>query len=263
MKTGLVTTTETITPEDADRYLKLNLNNRPLSVRRATALAETIKRNEWKLTGESIKFCRDGYLLDGQHRLYACIIAKMPITTCVTRGVAKESFVAMDLGGNRSAADTLAIKGVKNYKRVASAIRIAMAVERNPKNPNFGDGFTPQQVEKYLYTNKNIETYVTLARTRDSIGDNPIVVGLVYLFSKKNEPLAKTFLERLIDGAELVKHHPIMTLRDRLIQNKASMAKLPRKIVAIFVIKAWNAYRANASLKIMRHQDDENFPQIS
>jgi pterin-4a-carbinolamine dehydratase len=259
---GIVTRVESITPGDAERYLKLNLNNRPVSIKRVNTLADAIRRGEWKITGESIKFCPDGYLLDGQHRLHACVLAGLPVNTCVTRNVPKASFDAMDQGASRTAAQILAIKGVKNYSHVASAVRTAMLIEANPNNPVFSTIVTPQQVEAYLHKNAGIEQWVQKSRGCKLVSDSPVVAALAYLFSKKNPALANEFVERLIDGANLVQHHPIVTLRDRLIQNKASVAKLPRRLVIIFIIKAWNAMREGNKLKLLRHTEVENFPVI-
>ena len=51
---------EYITPDKAKRYLSGNQNNRKLSTSIVNQYSESIKRGEWKLNGESIKFDNDG-----------------------------------------------------------------------------------------------------------------------------------------------------------------------------------------------------------
>ena len=77
------------------------------------------------MTGDPIKFSSDGRLLDGQHRLEACEIAGLPISTHVVFGVDPGAFTTIDTGRSRSASDALAIEGVRNYQEVAGALRFA------------------------------------------------------------------------------------------------------------------------------------------
>jgi len=96
----------TITPEMAKRCLeKNNIENRNLSPSRVQAIAEDIKNGKWILTHQGIAFDNDGNLLDGQHRLAACIKANIPIKVFVTKGMTKESCVAVDNVRPRSVND--------------------------------------------------------------------------------------------------------------------------------------------------------------
>lgn len=54
-----------VTPDMASTWLARNLNNRPVSEAHVQVLTGRMRRNEWKLNGEAIKFTPDGYLLDG------------------------------------------------------------------------------------------------------------------------------------------------------------------------------------------------------
>ena len=85
---GLRLTVETITPDIARDYLEQNVsNNRNISDRHVAALARDIKAGRYAQNGETLKFSPEGELLDGQHRLWGCIVADKPFTTAVVRGV--------------------------------------------------------------------------------------------------------------------------------------------------------------------------------
>ena len=63
---------ETITPAKAAEYLKFNRSNRRVIYRRVDFYVKQMEKNQWKLTGDSIKFNGQN-LIDGQHRLEAVI----------------------------------------------------------------------------------------------------------------------------------------------------------------------------------------------
>lgn len=125
---------EYITPDKAKRYLSGNQNNRKLSTSIVNQYSESIKRGEWKLNGESIKFDNDGKLIDGQHRLHAIIKANTGIQMLVISGLNKEVFSTIDAGKKRTAGDCLSIQGVPNYNGIASIIRIYLKMKTSDVN---------------------------------------------------------------------------------------------------------------------------------
>jgi hypothetical protein len=63
-----------ITPELAKEILEnKNSGNRPIKKEHIKMLTSTLRNDEWMLNGESIAFSESGRLLDGQHRLTACV----------------------------------------------------------------------------------------------------------------------------------------------------------------------------------------------
>lgn len=80
---------ETITPEIANEYLKMNARN-PRSVLNWATInkyVDDINAGLWTLNGEAIVFDEDGYLKNGQHRLCAIVRAGKQIKTLVVRGI--------------------------------------------------------------------------------------------------------------------------------------------------------------------------------
>mgnify|MGYP000517583782 CR=1 FL=1 len=67
----LTAAVELITPQMACEMLKKQRNVRVLKRKEVERYVRALKRG-WKLNGETIKFDKDGYLIDGQHRLTAC-----------------------------------------------------------------------------------------------------------------------------------------------------------------------------------------------
>jgi len=86
------TRVEIVTPEKAREYLKKNTRNRRLRKGHILYLVEVIRRGEWMYNGHPIIFGEDGVLLDGQHRLWACVQSGKPIITLIVRSVNPESY---------------------------------------------------------------------------------------------------------------------------------------------------------------------------
>lgn len=117
------TVTETITPDTARIYLKLNNNNRPLRKTHIRELASDMMQGNWQVTHQSIAFDITGRLIDGQHRLYAIIEAGIPIQISVTRGCSASSFSIIDRGSNRSKSDILGWP-----KKITEVITLALHI---------------------------------------------------------------------------------------------------------------------------------------
>lgn len=65
----------------------------------------------WKMNGEAIKFSNTGRLLDGQHRLLACVESGCSVRTLVIRGLPEDTQETMDAGKSRTMANVLELKG--------------------------------------------------------------------------------------------------------------------------------------------------------
>lgn len=113
---------ELITPEKAREYMKGNTYNRPLSKACVDALADQMRRGQWKMNGEPIIFSGSGKLLDGQHRLAAVIRSGTSVEMAVARGVDEDAFVTIDTGKGRTAGDVFAIAGIKCYNNISAGI---------------------------------------------------------------------------------------------------------------------------------------------
>ena len=71
----------------------------------------------------TIKLDQFGQVMDGQHRLLACIMAAMPIRSLVARGVDRDVFPVLDTGKNRTPGDVIGIAGYQNRVAIASTAR--------------------------------------------------------------------------------------------------------------------------------------------
>ena len=127
----MITTIETITPEIAAQMLKENTHNRPLMARNVKFLADQMRSGNFKTTHQGIAFSKDGFLLDGQHRLQAIIQSGVTIKIAVTRGLYESDFSVLDTGKIRTAGDALHVEGDANANLLGATVKMIETYERN------------------------------------------------------------------------------------------------------------------------------------
>lgn len=244
---------EKITPKKAREWLKRNKTNRPLRRSRVAKLAEAMRRGEWKLNGEGIKFNCDGSMADGQHRCEAVAESGVTIESLVVYGVPEDAFDTMDQGISRSIADVFARNGEMYYAILATAVRWVGVLSdgMNWKST----GYSPDQAKEVLNKHAGLRDSarsVSSAAMDSGIYPAAMATALHYLFGQKDAELADKFFNQLLIGEGLLKKDPVYSLRDRLIRNRGDEAKLPRDVIIAYTIKAWNATRAKKPLGVLR-----------
>jgi|TARA_A100001391_G_scaffold72215_1_gene46092 hypothetical protein len=142
-----------IRPDLADFALaQTNHRNRPISALKVSKYADDMEKDNWSITGDSIKFGNDGLLKDGQHRLVACTQAKTPFVTHAVFGIDPDTFQHIDIGKKRDGSDTLAMMNVPNYKTATAIIRMIISYEvgyaDSPKNGVSNDWLKHKYLEE-------------------------------------------------------------------------------------------------------------------
>ena len=257
---------EVITPEKAKEMLKGNVRNRPVRKTHVARLAEDMKAKKWCFNGVPIIVSPGGLLIDGQHRLMACIAAKVAFETLVVSGVASDAFVTIDTGAKRTGADTLSTKGEKNASTMAAALVIIELYYSGEMGERISsrrgaNRTIAEAVKKYTAIRPCVEHCVGLAT---KIIPLSIMTACHYIFSRIDHIAADDFIDRLATGTNVKKDTAMEALRASLIDNYTSARKHSRGYLMSIVIKAWNSERTGKNLKRLRGFTDENtdtFPQ--
>ena len=257
---------EVITPKLAQEYLKLNTNNRPISNLQVNRLVEQMREGKYMLNGEPIIFSESNVLLQGQHRLLACVKSGCDIETFVVRGVKDEVFHTLDSGRNRTVSDVFAISGVPDYAKTSS---IVIAYIRLTKSLG---SFTGLRGYKSLGVNKkdiidvyknNEELIYDIKLYSNRLTDRMKLLTLsevgaimTYLIKNKkhNKDVVKRFFGELFDSSENV---TINALRLKLINNLASDKKMTQRYKITLIAKAWNAYICGKQAKLLYWNEDK------
>lgn len=255
-----------ITPQQAALWLEAaNIHNRPLKMGRCQILADAIRRGEWVLNGDAIRFCTSGQLLDGQHRLQAIVIAGKPVKSLVVRGLQPGTFTTIDTNRSpRSATDVLALSGVNHYATVAPAARLlhAYRLYGNPYENSTEKAPTADQVLAAAQTPGLVEIAAKVKYGRFS--RRYLGAGLAtfawHVFREYRPEHADAFFSKLESGVGLEEGSPILLLRERLTTQAGPHERLRPLAKGAYLFKAFRLYLLGADVKQLKLVFNKNIP---
>src|SRR5947207_599610 len=95
-----------ITPSIAAEWLsKSEIKNRDWRPGKVKAYAQAMLRGKFLLNGQTIIFDSTGGILDGHHRLKACVESDIAFDALVVRGMDRKVMSTIDTGASRDIAD--------------------------------------------------------------------------------------------------------------------------------------------------------------
>lgn len=258
---------ERVSPTLARQLLAVNQRNRSLRSPRVTQLAESMRRGEWELNGETIKIAEDGTLLDGQHRLQAVVESGVTIEALLMRNLPREAQDTVDTGRRRRLADVLAIEGFPDSHALGAAVSILFRYRNGTRiDYSHKNAPTPRQALDLLAEEPDLIESVRVARrlTKKVRGPIGVFSALHYVFSEVDPDATDEFFERLIDGNELQKGDPVLQLRDQLLKPRVerNYAQSPYYVAAL-MIKAFNLRRENRTVSLLSFRNTEKFPVLN
>jgi hypothetical protein len=267
----------TVTPEQAKEWLaRRSDRQRRLNEFAIETYARDMAAIDWGLTGDPIKFDTEGQLIDGQHRLAACIKAGVSFTTLVVYGVDPDTFDQTDTGRRRYAREFY--KG-DNPALVEAIARLRLLKERHGGQYH-SDLFTPGG-----WSDRRVRNQTRLRELRVFMDENAALLdwaaeravragtvfprrgiyGTVAVDMAAVDPEAEErFTEGVASGANLDVGNPAYTLREQLIKWSSREARpKDRAAFAVALIRAWNAFVRNKKLlQIKSSVSGEDFPQV-
>ncbi len=264
------TNVETINPAKARTYLASNGENRRVSRKTVLKYADAMRKGQWSLTGEPIIFDRSDRLMDGQHRLHACIESGTSFQSVVMRGIDSTSFVDINTGRTRSPGDVLYIAGYSRGKLAAAAIKVIWGMEAMENDANVNSlrkiGVTRQDLIAFMEEHEEElgeAVSVVDGDGKDILRPPSLFVGLRYRFGRANRLRAQEFFDALSTGADLSSSSPIWKLRSLLIKELgAKNLRHSNEWKAAITIKAWNAWLRGKDVRQLRWREDEDWPRI-
>ena len=262
-------TQTTITPEEAASILRANKNNRPISGSAVKAYVKDMLRGAWRFNGDAIRIDEDDNLLDGQHRLLACVRSGVPLEVVMMEGLSREVFTTIDTGKKRNASDILSMEDYKHTTSLAAGVRFLIDWDNGARSINSfagGYGITNDDVLGYVRSHPEIAEQATLCKTKYTkicglVGASA-AVGCLHLLCKKDEELAHEFFHKLASGSGLNQDDVIFQLRERLISLSLSGHKLRAGGKAQLIISAWNKLRSGRVTGKVLFKPEKPVPEV-
>lgn len=269
----MYTTVATVTPREAKEWLETKNfhNNRPMSEATVRKYSQEMKAGRWKVNGESIIFSASGRLLNGQHRLKACIMANVPFTTVLVKGADDDTFDTIDDGKSRNLGDVLAIRGEHGAYALASGLRFVWEYGSGQFLSHGGSRkiiSTKQLLEKLLDKHQGLRASAKLCKALEKKPGGLLLppslsIGLHYLFSLVHAEKADEFFSSFQSGQHLGADSPILLLRAKLIAGSKEATAIRREAMYTYTVMSWNAYVEAKPLKRMVYAAGSKMVEIA
>lgn len=260
-----------ITPEAASDWLE-NRNishNRNLSDNTAKKYAKVMSEGRWLTTHQGIAFDNDGFLIDGQHRLRAVVLAGCAVEMFVVPGCDSETFAVVDSGSRRQAGQLIRGKG---GPMIAAAARFVGMIDQS-----FGPSVSAARgvyathidtdqvlavVDAWPELREMVNHAATAQRTAHVI-PSPHLAVLAQAARTQYADNIKDWVDGVSEGVQLEAQDPRMLLRNRFIRDpRTFQGNDGRALAYCMIVKAWNAFAVGAELRILRMRDDEKPPRV-
>ena len=261
-----------IIPEVAEVLYERRNTNRSIRLPQLNKIKRALEKLRWEVNGETIICDAAGQLIEGQHRIKGVIETGMPLWSLVVVGIDRDRFKTMGQGAKRTAGDILGIRGVKNSRLLAAALRWVYRYH-NEMMMNPHPNITDDELADTLPDHPDIVDSVPFGVRAHTVAAPGMVTALHYLCRKQDLGLANHFFWAFATGENLDQGDPILILRNRML--KGFGKKLSRDILrdeqkAPMIINTWNLLRKhptvrlkNASRIAWHGKEGQKFPIIS
>jgi hypothetical protein len=210
-----------ITPDMAPSLLALK---RPVGKRNPPAVAAyaaAMRAGEWVLNGMPLILSRNGVLLDGLQRLYACIEAGTPFTTVLAENVPDDTVHTIDQQRRRSFTGVLETRGIPKPAAVASLL--AKLIRYEDGTLTRGTATPPwSRMERVLDANRaEIDTAVKFSFDHPArLLSEAVRTPLSFMGLQADRTAIRRFLDAIAHPDRFAADEPGVMIRRRLIESR-------------------------------------------
>ena len=246
-----------ITPEVAVVMLADNPSNRPIKKNHVDAIARDMAAGRWQLNGDAIRMNCDGSLIDGQHRLAACIKAGVPFQTLVISGLDANVRATIDGGSKRTHGDRLSMIGVDNATQVSATTRLVAGIAT-------GQGrtiqLTSQELDAVLSAHPGISDSVRYAGHAYR-GMATILSALHYIGTATGHArAADAYVSVFKTGVPAYQGCAAHALRERIIRHNDAISKYSPADLLMAACGTWRHFVTSTPVKQIKLVPDIRIP---
>lgn len=236
---------EEMSPQRAAKILEKNNANRRVREILVQEIERAIAAGHWYLTGDTIKLASDGSVIDGQHRLLAIVRSGKAVRVAIARGIDKGAQVAVDRGRSRTLGDDLRMAGHVNYNTLAATCALRMRWDAGGRS---GASFnvsraTYDDAKEIIKRVPHIERSVAMCTDRrlTKLVGGSVAAMCHSVWYELDKQAADVVIEDMASGVGLRVRDPILALRERLIESRASRVTFRKGDVIAMMMRSWNA----------------------
>ncbi len=240
-----------ITPDIARMFLKGNTRNRTVYPDIVDRYAAKMAAGKWRFTADPIRFDTIGTLIDGQHRLLACIAANATFTALVIRDLDPAIMEVIDSGKKRTAGDALNMLRVPSGNNVASACRWLLVVKQGGPSKHSSRKFDTADVVEAAARHPRMVDSVNTCHGLVGCGRLGLMVMLHYVGVNLLGKVVETenFIKVFRDGTPAYEDDPALRLREYFLRARKLGATVDARSVYPNGVTAFNMCLKEKTLK--------------
>lgn len=244
-------TIQMVTPGMAEKWLRMNVHNRPLKPKLVDKYIRDIRQGRWQFNGDPVRISATNVLLDGQHRLKAILATGIAVPCLVVWKLPDEVQDTMDIGSRRTMADQLGLAGETATTVLGSVLRklvqyYAGDVTLCNYNP------THREMREFLDAHPEVRFSSDIAKKAGSqrLPCTQSTIGAAHFICAQidREWANRFYLTQLVEGYELRQGDPAGTLRRRIKYEADHGKRMSATDVIRYAFLAWNADREGRAL---------------
>lgn len=253
-----------VTPDMARAWLDQNTSNRKVTKGHVDKIARDMKAGNFPFTGDAIRFDSNRVLIDGQHRLLACVKADTPFETLVIYNLQPETQDKLDAGKARNASDILSMTGHHNTLILSGACRLILE-ERQDKTIGKTQ-FTTSEILGVLDRHRELPSCVIrCAGKKYPRGLSIPQLATIYYVGKHllNAPnIADEFLSVIQTGIPMYDGDAAHAYREKIVKDSGGSTALKRTEKWRLFKHAWNLFSVGQPSKLLRGSADVHFEGV-
>lgn len=263
---GEVEMMDPLEPSFAKALLDNRGLNRPLNPKLVDEYARAMAESRWRWVGDTIRLNADMQVIDGQHRLAACVRSNVSMRNVILVTLkSPDAIKSIDLGKPRSMRDQLTIE---QHGPVDNAILAGVMAEKSNWVDVRGRYSREERISAYdgcPFTQHLLKLKSITKFKRDTWNAGPVSAAIRCM--RRNPSAAMEFFGSVFSGSfqcyDAIDVRPSRMYFEFLInrqRNKQGM--LPIREAAYKGIRAYNMWRTNEEREVLRYADNVPIPEV-
>jgi hypothetical protein len=251
---------ELIEPETAVKWLAQNFKNRTVSRGTVEAYGRDMVNGDWELSDSCICFDVNENLINGQHRLQACVQSNISFYAFVARGMPITTYRVLDIGRKRTLGNLLHMEGHKQPTIVPAAARWLLKLKEGKSTQSGRRKLSHAEIRRVVEAHEGLES--SAHRTWNAFGLKPSLLTAVHYITSEligEQDLANDFVSVFVKGESFYKGDAAKAWRERLIRMKENYMRLKDTDLLFGTAHAWNKFRKQEPVLTFKIPDDTSF----
>jgi hypothetical protein len=252
-----------LTPALASEILAFNNNNRRVKKERVAQYSASMKRGQWQYTGDAIRIGKDekgtDVLLDGQHRLLACVESRTSFETMVISGLPASVFMVIDRGVTRTNGDILRVAGFVDSTQLGSMVRPVIALDSglNPMMHGTLALVTGDDMVRFCDENRELVNWAKALGDKGckGVGGIKSAWGIFSIIAARvvGKKVVEQFIDECVKGVGLVHGDPRLALRSFMLKTGSAHGVTARNYrESGTIMRAFNAYLEGRTMSYVK-----------